>query len=62
MKTFTVCVATIQEFADTLTDETKADPKLIEDEFRTYCTTAKPKQERLVGVTAINSIPNSKIV
>lgn len=58
----TVCVATLQEFADTLSDETKADPKLIEDEFRTYCTTAKPKQERLVGVTATNSIPNSQII
>lgn len=47
---FTVCVATIREFADTLTDDIKSDPKLIEDEFRNYCTTAKSKQQRLVSI------------
>lgn len=40
---------TVEEFAATLSDEVKADPKQIEEEFKTYCLTAKPKQQRLVN-------------
>lgn len=47
---FTVCVATITEFADTLTDDVKSDPKQIEEAFKEYCKTAKSKQQRLVGI------------
>lgn len=51
-----VCVATIKEFAETLTDDVKADPKKIEDAFKEYCTTAKSKQQRLVcTVTRISN-------
>lgn len=42
-----VCVATIDEFAQTLTDDIKADPKQIEEAFKKYCLTAKSKQQRL---------------
>lgn len=49
---FTVCVATIKEFADTLTDEVKSDPKQIEEAFKVYCKTAKSKQQRLVSTTS----------
>lgn len=44
----TVCVATIREFAETLADDIKSDPKKIEDAFKEYCLTAKSKQQRLV--------------
>lgn len=43
-----VCVATIREFSETLTDDVKSDPKKIEDAFKEYCLTAKSKQQRLV--------------
>lgn len=43
-----VCVATIREFADTLTDDVKSDPKKIEEAFKEYCLSAKSKQQRLV--------------
>lgn len=42
-----VCVATIREFAETLTDKEKSDPKKIEEKFREYCVDAKSKQQRL---------------
>jgi len=42
-----VCVKTVEEFAATLADEVKSDTKLIEDEFKKYCATAKSKQQRL---------------
>lgn len=45
----TVCVATIREFSDTLTDDVKTDPKKIEEAFKEYCLTAKSKQQRLVS-------------
>lgn len=45
----TVCVATIDEFAQTLTDDIKSDPKQIEEAFKQYCLTAKSKQQRLVS-------------
>lgn len=40
---------TVEEFAATLSDEVKAVPKLIEEEFKTYCLTANSKQQRLVN-------------
>lgn len=46
-----VCVATIREFSETLTDDVKADPKKIEDAFKDYCLTAKSKQQRLVRIS-----------
>lgn len=46
-----VCVSTIREFSDTLTDDVKTDPKKIEDAFKDYCLTAKSKQQRLVRIT-----------
>jgi len=42
-----VCVATIEEFSETLTEDIKTDPKQIEEAFREYCLTAKQKQQRL---------------
>lgn len=49
MRIPTVCVATIREFSDTLTDDAKTDPKKIEEAFKEYCLTAKSKQQRLVS-------------
>jgi len=42
-----VCVATIKEFFETLSDDIKSYPKKIEEAFREYCKTAKSKQQRL---------------
>jgi len=41
-----VCVKTVEEFAASLIEEVKQDPKLIEDEFKKYCLTAKSKKQR----------------
>lgn len=41
-----VCIATITKFASNLTEDSRKNPKLIEDEFRKFCKTAKNKEER----------------
>lgn len=40
---------TVEEFATSLIDEVKKEPKLIEEEFKKYCSGAKTKQQRLVS-------------
>ncbi|XP_061400332.1 mesencephalic astrocyte-derived neurotrophic factor homolog [Musca vetustissima] len=42
-----VCVKTIRKFAESLTDATKKDYKLIETEFKKFCKTQKNKEQRL---------------
>lgn len=46
---FAVCVKTVEQFAATLIEEVKNDPKLIEDEFKKYCSGTKSKQQRFVS-------------
>lgn len=46
----TVCVKTLRKFGDSLDDATKKDPKLIEEEFKTFCKTSKSKENRFVSV------------
>lgn len=46
-----VCDSVLTRFAATLTDEVKADPKLIEIEFKSFCLTAKNKDERFVCIS-----------
>lgn len=46
----TVCIKTINKFADTLTEAQKKDPKLIEAEFKTFCKVQKNKENRFVSV------------
>lgn len=58
---YTVCVATIREFADTLTDDIKSDPKQIEEAFKEYCKTAKSKQQRLVSVPFYDEMFNVRL-
>nr|CAG4638098.1 EOG090X0F26 [Chydorus sphaericus] len=41
-----VCFAVIRKFSDSLTNDDKKDPKLIEEKFRKYCKTAKGKEQR----------------
>ncbi|XP_046806387.1 mesencephalic astrocyte-derived neurotrophic factor homolog [Lucilia cuprina] len=41
-----VCIKTVKRFADTLTDATKKDYKLIEAEFKKFCKTQKNKEQR----------------
>lgn len=41
-----VCIATINKFVDTLSDDVKKDPKKIEDQFRKYCKNSKGKENR----------------
>lgn len=48
----TVCVATIREFGETLSEDVKSEPKKIEEAFKDYCLTAKSKQQRLVSIFA----------
>lgn len=45
-----VCIATVNKFVDTLDDETKKDPKKIEDSFRKFCKNSKGKENRLVSI------------
>lgn len=40
---------TVEDFAASLTDDVKSEPKKIEEAFKTFCLTAKGKQERLVS-------------
>ncbi|KAG4077061.1 hypothetical protein HA402_016048 [Bradysia odoriphaga] len=42
-----VCVKTVDNFAKSLDESTKKDPKLIEEEFRKFCKTSKNKEHRL---------------
>lgn len=41
-----VCIKTVRKFSDSLSEQTKKEPKLIEEEFRKYCKTAKNKEQR----------------
>ncbi|OXU19340.1 hypothetical protein TSAR_007526, partial [Trichomalopsis sarcophagae] len=43
---FTVCVATVNKFANTLSDDVKKDHKKIETEFRKFCKGTKSKENR----------------
>lgn len=45
----TVCIKTVRKFGESLSEATKKDPKLIEAEFKTYCLTAKSKENRFVN-------------
>ena len=47
---FLVCVATVNKFAATLTDEDKKDPKTIEGRFKTFCKGSKSKENRFVSI------------
>lgn len=44
-----VCVKTVERFASSLDEETKKDPKLIEDEFKKFCKVSKNKEHRFVS-------------
>jgi ribosomal protein S19E (S16A) len=44
-----VCIKTIEKFVDTLSEEVKKQPKLIETEFRKFCKTSKGKENRFVS-------------
>lgn len=48
---FTVCVAVVKKFSDTLDEVTRKDSKLIEDKFRDYCKGTKGKDNRFVSNT-----------
>ncbi|XP_055640116.1 mesencephalic astrocyte-derived neurotrophic factor homolog [Toxorhynchites rutilus septentrionalis] len=41
-----VCIKTIETFASALSESVKKDTKKIENEFRSFCKTAKPKEQR----------------
>lgn len=45
-----VCVKTIDKFVETLNDETKKDPKKIDDQFRKFCKISKGKENRFVSI------------
>lgn len=44
-----VCVATVNKFAATLSDDVKKDTKKIETEFKKFCKTTKSKENRFVS-------------
>ncbi|XP_043278483.1 mesencephalic astrocyte-derived neurotrophic factor homolog [Venturia canescens] len=41
-----VCIATVEKFAKTLSDEVKSNPKKIEEAFKTFCAKTKSKENR----------------
>ncbi|KAK2576678.1 hypothetical protein KPH14_005339 [Odynerus spinipes] len=41
-----VCVATVNKFANSLSDDVKSDPKKIEEEFKKFCKNTKSKENR----------------
>uniref|UniRef100_A0A1B6E242 Mesencephalic astrocyte-derived neurotrophic factor homolog n=1 Tax=Clastoptera arizonana TaxID=38151 RepID=A0A1B6E242_9HEMI len=41
-----VCIAVVEKFAQTLTEEEKSNQRLIEEKFRQFCETAKDKEDR----------------
>jgi len=47
-----VCIKTINTFADTLTADEKANPEKIEKAFKKYCSKVKvdTKEHRLVNI------------
>lgn len=47
-----VCIATVNKFVDTLDDDTKKDPKKIEESFRKFCKNSKTKENRFVSISS----------
>lgn len=47
---FTVCVAVVDKFSQSLTADIKSDPKKIEAKFREYCKGTKSKENRFVSI------------
>ncbi len=47
-----VCIKTISTFADTLSEEEKANPEKVEKSFKKYCSKVKvdTKEHRLVNI------------
>lgn len=45
-----VCVAVVERFSNSLTDDIRKNPKLIEDEFRKFCKSTKTKENRFVSI------------
>lgn len=50
---FSVCVKTVDKFANTLSDSIKKDTKKIESEFKKFCKTTKNKENRFVSYKII---------
>lgn len=46
---YAVCIKTVDNFANSLDENTKKDTKLIEAEFRKFCKTSKNKEHRFVS-------------
>ncbi|XP_034254048.1 mesencephalic astrocyte-derived neurotrophic factor homolog [Thrips palmi] len=41
-----VCIKVVHKFSESLSDETRKDPKKIEDEFKKFCKSSKSKENR----------------
>lgn len=44
-----VCIKVLDKFSATLDEETKKNPKTIENQFRKYCKTSKGSENRFVS-------------
>ena len=44
-----VCITVVERFSQSLSDDVRKNPKLIEDEFRKFCKNTKTKENRFVS-------------
>lgn len=51
LSNFIVCVAVVDKFSQTLTEDIKSDPKKIEEKFREFCKGTKSKENRFVSMS-----------